>query len=159
MMNAVHKRDSPSTSKAHAGDPWEDAVSMKAEVKVAPKVGMVFTGGGWRPAEQVAPPAPSASAKRTPEGARAALPNPVTKSSLNMPSQPVTAAFARSMAALNVNIAENTARDSHGARDLDAEREAVKWAEVAKVARESEKQRKMAAFNGYAARGGGYVRR
>ncbi len=141
-----------------SADPWEDAVSMKAEVKVAPKVGMVFTGGGWRPADAAAP-APSPS--------RAVLPTPVTQSSLRSSAAapaasaapPVSAAFARSMAKLNVNIAENTARDSHGARDLDAEREAVKWAEVAKVARESEKQRKMAAFNGYTARGGGYVRR
>ena len=126
---------------------------MKAEVKtVAAKQGMVLTAGGWRPADQVAAPAAAKPATR------ASLPAPVTQSSLATPAG-VSAAFARNMARLNVNIAETVARDSHGARDLAAEVDAVKWTQVARVLKEEEKQRKMAAFNGYAARGGGYVRR
>jgi hypothetical protein len=52
------------------------------------------------------------------------------------------------MVALNVDIAETTARDSHGARDRSAEVDAVRWSQVAKVLKEQEKQDKMAVHDG-----------
>ena len=45
------------------------------------------------------------------------------------------------------------------ARDAGAERDAVVWGQIAKELKEKEKQDKMAKFNGYVAKGGGYVRR
>ena len=141
-------------------DPWEDAMIEKPTIKAtvaAPKttqlnVGMVWTAGGYRPAEPSAPTA------------RSALPQPVTKTSapvkdsFTVPAG-VSSSFARSMASLNGKIAHETAMDSHGARDAGAEADAARWSGVAKQLKEQEKQDKMAKFNGYVARGGGYVRR